>query len=63
MTREELLKLIEQVYEAMFSEYMYCPFCSGHIGYKDEGHDDYCQLYKALKEAGHKFTFTETAEE
>ena len=63
MTREELLQLIEDMYSAMFSEYMSCPFCSGNIGHKNEGHDDYCSLYKALKENGHKFTFTESPEE
>ena len=62
MTREELIQIIEDMYSAMFSEYMSCPFCSGHIGHGEEGHDDYCQLYKVLKENNHKFTFTETSE-
>lgn len=60
MTKEELFQLIEEMYSAMYSEYMSCPFCSGHIGYEHEGHDEYCMIYKTLKENGHKFTFTET---
>lgn len=57
MNEKELLKLIKDMYEAMYSENMHCPCCTGHIGYENENHDDYCRLYKALKEANHEFPF------
>ena len=41
-TSEELIKAIRTAYDAMFSEYMSCPWCTGTIGLGKERHDDYC---------------------
>jgi hypothetical protein len=32
------------VFDACYSEYMSCPLCSGHIGWQDNRHDDFCPL-------------------
>lgn len=37
-----LLRLLKEAYEAMRSEAMYCPWCSGYIGGLNTHHDKEC---------------------
>ena len=41
-TRDELIKALHKAYDAMYSEYMACPWCTGHIGHENETHDEDC---------------------
>lgn len=42
-TLEEVGNMVIAAHDACHSEYMGCPWCSGHIGEGDEWHDDYCR--------------------
>ncbi|HLE80090.1 MAG TPA: hypothetical protein VJA25_02225 [Dehalococcoidia bacterium] len=42
MTNEELIFALHKAYDAMFFEYMDCPWCWGHIGYRREYHTEGC---------------------
>lgn len=42
ITKEELIQMVIDAYNACYSEYMSCPWCSGRIGYEGEWHDAYC---------------------
>lgn len=48
--RDDLVKMVKQAYNACYSEYMNCPWCSGHIGYENEYHDDSCKWKDVEKE-------------
>ena len=39
---DKLVEAIISAYDMMYSEFMYCPWCDGHIGWQDERHDDDC---------------------
>jgi hypothetical protein len=50
ITIEEFVKAIRKAYDEMFGEYMPCPWCTGHIGYKNEYHDDFCIWLRIVKD-------------
>ena len=43
LSREELLKMVAEAHEACYHEYMWCPWCTGHIGHENDHHDDWCE--------------------
>lgn len=45
----ELERLFSQAYDAMRSEAMYCPWCTGHIGGLDDRHDAGCPALPLLQ--------------
>jgi hypothetical protein len=48
-TREELIQAIRDAHDAATSEYMNCPWCSGHIGWQNDTHDADCIWLKIEK--------------
>ena len=41
-----LVEMVSEAYEAMRSENMVCPWCSGHLSCHDEHHDQFCEFQK-----------------
>ena len=35
-------KMVRDAHDACHSEYMGCPWCSGHVGYQNDHHDEFC---------------------
>ena len=50
-TYEELVEAIKDAYRECSIEYMSCPWCSGHIGYKNTKHDKWCITKRIMKKS------------
>jgi hypothetical protein len=50
---EEAEELAEDLYDALRSEYVYCPTCTGHIGHHNDHHDALCVLLPIAAAKGH----------
>ena len=42
----ELTGMVADAHEACYSEYMGCPWCTGHRGHEKEYHDEFCSWAK-----------------
>lgn len=52
MKKEDMAKMLMRAYEALYEEYVHCPWCVGRIGYNNETHADDCDWIKFAYEYG-----------
>jgi hypothetical protein len=51
--------MVLEAHEECHSEYMSCPWCSGHIGHDDERHDSGCLWLRVKEEKELKIRYKE----